>query len=143
MNNLKIMAVAPEMFGEVWPYVGALFIRGCVAAEMPILESIDRVRSGALQLWTIAQIDPPRFLGVALTEIREDGGRWSVEVIGMAGERWLKWGRALSDRIAEFAKQEGCSVLRCCGRLASARVYGNCKVVGELRPGVAIMERAL
>lgn len=143
MSNLKIMAVAPEMFGEVWPHVGALFIRGCTAADLSILETMDRISDGDLQLWTVAQVEPPQFLGVALTEIRIEGGRHLVEVMGMAGARWLSWGRALSNAIADFARAEGCSVLRCCGRPASMRVYGDCEVVGQVRPGVAIMERAL
>lgn len=144
MNSpVKIVCVPPAEFGSAWKVAGATLLRGMLAAEMPVLETMDRIRDGSCQFWLITEPNPARLRGCFVTEVMEDDGEWFVWVSALAGEGIQQWGKAISDRMAKFAADEECSAVRFAGSKALARVYGKCRVVGQVRQGVAILERAV
>lgn len=142
-KDLTILCVPPDLLGDTWQYIGGMLTRGLMEAELPIGESLERIAEKTYQLWTVSQTHPPKFTAACITEIViEDRGK-VLGVYALCGSDARKWAEPLSDRLAAFGKAEGCVALKFCGSPAWARLCDKHQVVGELRPDVAIMERAL
>lgn len=142
-NTLKILCVPPDMLSDTWAYIGGMLTRGLMEADLPIGESLDRVRAKTYQLWTVSQTDPPKFVAACLTELVSEPARKVLGVYALCGSGAKAWGTPLSDALAKFAKAEGCAALKFCGSPAWTRICDAHVLVGDLRPGVAVMERAL
>jgi hypothetical protein len=85
------------------------------------LQSIrDGLRDGSLLVW-LARNDSELF-GIAITQLRPSHSGLQCWVILVAGKRLKLW-RHLIERIEQFAKDEGCSVLRWEGRKGWGRIF--------------------
>lgn len=142
-QSLKILCVPPDMLSDTWAYVGGMLTRGLLNADLPIGESLARIRDKTYQLWTVSQTEPAKFIAVCVTEVVTEPSRKVLGVYGLYGSGAKVWGVPLSDALARFAKAEGCAALKFCGSPAWTRICDGHVLVGELRPDVAIMERAL
>jgi len=136
---IQIFCVPPSDFGKWWPHVGGLLLRGMHTTKMAVLDTMDRIRNGAMQLWLVS--DGAGVLAAFLTEIAEDAGRKVMTLGALAGEAPKRWAVAVSDRVGEYARAEGCEALRCYGSEAWSRLAPSFQVIGE-RDGVAMMEQA-
>lgn len=141
--TFHIVAVPPDELGSVWPFASASILRGLDTARMDIAETMARVKRKNLVLWLITQVAPARIVATFLTEIVEDEGKWKVVVCGLAGEEPIMWLSQLDGEMKRFAHLEGCTRIAFCGRPAWARLLRGYDVVGEMEPGVAIMEGAV
>jgi hypothetical protein len=137
------------MLGEFWPHVGPALLKGQMAADQTLKEALEvlskgimAVQEGRMQLWAVIDDAAKRVLAAMVTEIIvDDDGSKVVWVTGMGGEGIGRWGKQLSDRMAEFARSEDCTHVRFVGRKALQRTYSGVRIVGERDPGVYVYER--
>jgi len=139
------------MLGELWPHIGPLLLQGQLEihghlgrAMAALSNHLLEAQDGRAQVWTVIDHGAHECLAALITEIVEEDGKRVVWVSGMAGADILKWGGVTSDRMAEFARAEGCDCVRCAGRKALQRAYRDVRCIGahESAEDVFIFERA-
>ena len=150
-NGVRVDCVPPFMVGAMWPVIGPLLTAGLLAGgddletvERVLREAMDGVFEGSCHIWVATEGQPPQILGAFGSRICIDHqGRKVLEVSALGGKNLLRWGKALTRRLAEFGQLEGCEVLQGYGRRALVRVYENAQIVGKTPNGLSILERAL
>ena len=147
----KIICIPPGMIEAAWPQIGPILIRGQLAA-MPdhkaaladMAELLEALGEGSAQCWVVIDDDAKQIVAAMISDItQDDDDRRVVFVSRMAGEGIAQWGKALSDRMVEFAKAEGCAAVMFYGRSGLAKVYSRVRAVGKHPSGVDLFERAV
>lgn len=150
--DIQIVCVPPHMLGEMWLHIGPLLLQGQLEIHGNLREAMKalsihllQAQDGAAQFWTVIDETEKRVVAVMISEIIEDGDERVVWVTGMAGDHILRWGKPMSDRMAQFAKDEGCKCFRFCGRPALKRAYRDVHCIGIENDAddVFIYERAV
>lgn len=139
--KIDIVCTPPSAFGSLWPAVGGLLLRGMNKAELPVLETMDKLRSGELRLWLVKSEDPPTLHAVFMTGESEIEGQSSMIVMGLAGSNPKAWARQLSRVVADAAKASGYTRVEFAGSKAWARLCEAVEIKGEVSNGVARMVR--
>jgi hypothetical protein len=138
------------MIQAMWPHIGGWLLKGqlevfggdlrkAMAATTIIAIGIQRQR---MQCWAVIDERAKRVVAAGLTQIRLIDGRRVVWVAGLAGEGITRWARALSDRIATFAKDAEAEGFQFVGRKAALRLYPGVRIIGEDGSGLHVFERA-
>jgi hypothetical protein len=148
--DIEIVCIPPNMIGDMWPHIGPLLLRGQLEITRGDLKTAfvrtSIIAAGAcektMQVWAVFDNDDDRVIACMVSEIREEDGQRIVWVQGMAGEGITRWGKAMSDRMARFALDEGCDCYRFAGRKALLRAYRDVRIIGEHEDGVHLFERA-
>lgn len=149
--KIEIVCVPPDMIGPMWAHIGPHLLKGQLeimrgdlrAAMAALTIVIVAAQAGEKHLWAVIDDESKAVLAAMISEIREEDGRRIVWVTGMGGEHIMRWGKAMSDRMAEFAKAEGCEAYRFHGRKALLRAYRNVRIIGNHDAGVHLFERAV
>lgn len=150
-NKIEIVCVPPSMLGEMWPHIGPLLLRGQGEVTPNLKEALKALgmtlfdaQDGKKQIWAVCDTLTNKCIAAMVSEIVIEDGCKVVWVTSMGGGRILEWGRPMSDRMAAFAKAEGCECYRFTGRKALLRAYSNVKIVGDHETdGVHLFERAV
>jgi hypothetical protein len=141
-DAIMIVCIPPTHFGRIIPLCADTLSRGLKMCDLGAMgDVIERIEAANLQVWMITDGDEP--VATCFTDINEeaDGGRF-IAVYGLAGRRVWKWARALSDRLAEFAREERCSRVMFAGRPGWTRLLPEFHPVRE-QHGQLIWERAV
>ena len=139
-EGMKILCVPPSMAGAVVAKCGANVARGLsVAPELDPGEVLADLAAGTSLLWIVLDAKNDLFATVMTEIIEDDGG--AVSIFALAGRELHAWAAPLLEKLALFAREEGCSKVRFAGRRAWARVFPNVDIVGEYQ-GQMIFERA-
>lgn len=127
---------------DMLPHVAPHLAKGLGELEFDAGALLADIESNRTQVWAIVVDD--EVSGAFLTSIRqhEDGAR-DLDVYGLGGERIMRWGKALSDRMADFARHHSCRRVVFAGRKALAKAYGDTVRVIGTTGGNLIYERAL
>ncbi len=146
--DIKVVCVPPDMLEEAWPHVGPLLLKGQLEMTGNMRQALRNLAGGLVevlgrkvQVWAVCDDGAKRVLAAMASEIVVEDGRKVVWVTGMGGEKITRWGKPLSDRMAAFAKAEGCEAVRFAGRPALQRAYGSVRCVGEYGDGLLLFER--
>lgn len=150
-DNIKVACVPPEMLGPMWPHIGPYLLRGQLeiakgdlkTAMTELTVALLAAQAGHVQFWVVCDDDQKCAIAAMTSQIVEEDGKRVVWVTGMAGEDILRWGGEMSDRMADFAKEEGCRCYRFAGRAALRRAYRDVRIIGQHESGVHLFERAV
>lgn len=108
----------------------ALLVRGMAAAGVsdaaPIVMDL---MMGLKQLWVIFTPDSSKPLAAWMTTIHADDKPW-VSVSVLAGRNAKRWAGPMSDRMAAFARAEGCELVRFFGRKGWCRLARGVRSIG-------------
>lgn len=150
--DIEIVCVPPVLLGATWQTIGGHLLRGQlvitggeVEAALMRLAVISRaVQAGVAQVWAVFDREAKECLAAMVTEICDDDDGRVLWVTGLAGKGVMSWGSMMSDRLAEFAKDENCRAFRFHGRWGSHRAYKDVTLL-EAHPenGVHLFERAV
>jgi hypothetical protein len=149
-EDLRIVCIAPAMIGQMWPLISPWLLKAQLAMGNSLRDAMETLTEGTVaaaegryQLWAILDHDSRRCLGAFVTEIIEERGKKLVWVTSLAGEGILRWGPLLSERMAEFAKAEGCKAIRFAGRKGLLRAYRKVRIVDDYDAQSFVFERAV
>lgn len=140
-DSINILQIPPSHMVAMSPFVGPWLAKGIDGAERdPLVIAEDVVRDHA-QVWAI--FDGQRVVGGFFTSVlvSPNGNKW-LDVYGLAGERILRWGKALADRMVEFARENDCDRVVFAGRKGLQKAYGGLRVIGRKDETTFIYERA-
>ena len=141
-RHVNIVPVPLVLLGKVWGQVAPLLLRGLAESPNITLQRlVDDLLDQNDQLWTI--FVGRELSGVFVTHVFEDESGRAVDVYALAGNDVNEWGKPLSRKMVEFARENGCSRIIFCGRKGLLRAYEGVRIVGELKPGVYHFERAV
>jgi len=129
------------MVGVMWSMISPLLMQGLGASDGQLSEAVDDILNGRAHVWIV--ITNEQIKGVFLTAMVVDDYCESIDVYALAGEGIIEWGKAISERMAKYAKANGCKRVLFAGRKALLKVYEGARIVGELSPGVYQFERAV
>ena len=142
MTDIKIMQIPIPMLVDMAPHVGPYLARGLPGSGRKEVElSIDILRDHA-QVWAI--FEDGKVVGAFLTAIviQEDDGSRCLDIFGLSGDGAPKWGTALSDRMAEYAKANDCKRFVFDGKYGWLRACGHTvEVAGRKNARTVIFER--
>jgi hypothetical protein len=118
-----LICVDPQRADAIWPHVAPLIARalarGGVDDAVAELARIARdVLSGAALLWLAWNGE--RILAAAVTELSHVNGVKTCTIVACGGRGWPRFG-ALIAGLEDFARREGCTRMRICGRRGWAR----------------------
>lgn len=140
---MDIVQIDKPFLGVTWPSIGPHLLAGAIHAdEGGIEEAIDDVFEDKARVWAIVE-DGDVHAAFLTSVVEADAGHRYLDVYGLGGRNMMKWGRQLSERMAEYARLNECSKVIFKGRKALLRTYTNVKMVGEEAPGLYVFERAV
>ena len=129
----ELVCVPPSYVNTLWQRVNAHILSAMERGGMGNYSDVERgVRSGAMQLWLA--FNDGEILAAAVTELtKRTNGELECTIVACGGnerDTWLHHIAALED----FARAEGCSRVRICGRPGWRRIlngYRTRKVIIE------------
>ena len=133
--SVKLYCVAPELLDQVWPRI-APFIKKSVlrGTYVDYSETERRVFLGNHQLWVVA--DGNEFLAAGITSLEHANGYLNCRIIALGGKQMKRWFH-LFPAIEQFARDEGCKVIRVMGR------KGWTRLLKDYQATRVMMEKAL
>lgn len=139
---MNIVQIHKPFLGATWHAIGPHLLAGAIHIdEGGIQQALDDVFEDRAMVWAI--IEDNEVLAAFLTSVVEKDGDVFLDVYGLGGRGMMKWGRELSERMADYAEKCGCTKVVFKGRRALLRTYNNVKLVGEEAPGLYVFERAV
>lgn len=131
---IQIVKVPQLMVGLVWGSAAPLLRRG--AEQNPRLtfdQMVEGLADGTFDLWLIFRDE--KLTAAFMTQI-DDG---TLDVFTLAGNGAFAWGKVLSRRMIEFAREQDCERIKFAGRKSHQRVSdynGSLRIAGEIAPGI-------
>lgn len=125
----------PDKVSLIWPRVDGLIFTAMKKGGIGSFAAVQRVvLEGKAQLWLA--ISGQEIEAAAVTELMQTEWRLSCNVLACAGREMERW-VGLLDKIEDFARVEGCSVVHITGR------HGWERVLTAYRPTRVILEKRL
>lgn len=133
----------PELYlSLLWADVGPFLIEGAsVDSSLDIKSAIDDVFEGRARVWMI--VDGERITAAFLTSVVTNEHSRSLDVFGLGGKNILRWGRALTEAMTEYAIANECEKIIFKGRKALQRAYPGIRPIWAEADGTIRYERAL
>jgi hypothetical protein len=131
---IKVVRVPQLLIGLVWGSAAPLLLKG--AAENPRLtfeEMVTGLAEGDFDLWLIFRDE--KLAAAFMTQIVDR----TLDVFTLAGKGSLAWGKELSRRLTEYAREQDCERIKFAGRKSHQRVSdydGALRIAGEIAPGI-------
>lgn len=143
MTQVFIYRVTNDLLPEMLPRLAPHLAKGLGAIKFDPVNLASAIEADLAQVWAI--FDRSEVVGAFMTSIlTQDDGSRDLDVYGLGGDRIMAWGKALSDRMADFAKHHDCRRVVFAGRKALARAYGNTvRVIDQKDETTFIYERAV
>lgn len=139
-NEQIVLCVAPDLIDAYWPHVRRYLCEGMQVAEMDAGETVAALVRGEYRLWVVTTDDHSGVRAAFLTAIGSKGRQRVIEVGALSGWGVWRWARAVSSRMADYARAEGAATYRFCGPPAWARLLPECRVTGQHKSGLPIFE---
>lgn len=134
-SSAKAVCVPPNQVDRLWPEVSHLIKRAMERGDLGTFESVEHdVLEGKALLW-LAWIWP-NIAGTVVTKISRSEKSKVCTIIACGGEDVMEWLFLLED-IENYARAEGCDVVRIFGR------KGWMRWLPEYRAPKVILERRL
>lgn len=143
MRDVKIFMITPDLLPgflpKLWPHLKAGFAE---ATDVDFKREVTDIENGLTQVWAIF-VDR-EIKGALLTaNVKEDDGSESLHVYALGGQDIFQWGRALSERMVEYAKAAGCKRVTFLGRKALQKAYTDIRVVEKISDRAMFYERVV
>jgi len=136
-GELKIRQVPACLIMPLWDRLSFHIKRGADVADLTLADALERLFRQQDTLWLITEGN-----GAFVTYISNETRGAYVEVANLSGFHVRRWAQKMCDAMADFAREQGCSFVRCYGRPAWGRILSGVKIVGEYR-GHAVFERVV
>jgi len=115
--------VPPEEIEEAWSIAAPLLAPAIeMGEEMSLEQALEHCHTRNMQLWLVAE-DDNTLLGVFTTRLVEVENAKHCYVMHLGGKDMRKWGKEVTDLLAEWAKEAGCTKLLSQGRKGTERMY--------------------
>lgn len=142
MTDIRIYQVPPLLLVNMAPHIGPYLARGMPGSGREPMEIAKDIERDHCQVWAI--FADSKVVGAFLTAIVvvEETGERCLDIFGLSGDGAPRWGRALSDRMLEYAKANDCARFVFDGKQGWERACGNTvNVIGFKGGRTAIFER--
>jgi hypothetical protein len=115
-----LVCVDPARLHDVWPHVAPLIAQAMRRGQMGEVGDVERsLRSGMALLWLAW--DGERILSAAVTELAAVAGDKVCTIVACGGRDFARFGHLIGG-LEHYARQEGCTRMRICGRKGWARL---------------------
>jgi hypothetical protein len=131
---IDVVKVPQIMVGLVWGSACPLLLRGAYQnPRLTVEQMVVGLTEGDLDLWLIFMDGD--LTAAFMTQIDDD----ALDVFGLAGKGSFQWGKVLSRKLMDFARNSGCKSIKFAGRKSHQRVSdysGGLRIAGEIAPGI-------
>lgn len=141
-EDFVVLKIPSKRIDHIWQYASPHIITGLsVAPELRIDDVIEGLIDESIQLWII--VNGHEICAAFLTSIERDRMEWVVSLYALGGSGARHWMNACDDMIGAFARQEGASRIRMCGRTAWQRLLPETFSITGERGGHNVYERSV
>ena len=115
--------VDKEDLAEAWPVALPLLLSAIEQGEEDSPESVlGACEQGEMQLWLIAT-NNNQLVAAGTTRLVRHKEETHCHVLHLGGVDMRTWGKEITDTLAQWAKEAGCTKLLCQGRKGTERMY--------------------
>jgi hypothetical protein len=145
---MEVVCIPPDMLGAFWPLLEPWLIKGQLLLTPDLREAVlelrgmlDSVKKNRAWIWAVLEDATHRCHAAMFAELYLEGGEHKTLLISrMGGEKILRWGKALSKAINDYAKAEGCISVRFWGRRGLERAYKGAAPILDLGDNLYLYE---
>jgi len=138
---IRIVKVPQIMVGLVWGSAAPLLLKGAYRnPNLTFEQMVVGLAEGDFDLWLIFRDE--KLAAAFMTQIVDR----TLDVFTLAGKGALAWGKELSRRLTEYAREQDCERIKFAGRKSHQRLSdysGALRIAGEIAPGIIQYEVAL
>lgn len=120
--SVKLFCIDPELVHKIWDRATDFIKPAMQRGGMGDFSEVERdVLSGDALLWVAYDPVAMEILAGAVTQLTIENEIKTCTIVACGGKGWSRFGHFV-ERLEQFAKDEGCSGVRICGRKGWARV---------------------
>jgi hypothetical protein len=124
--SAELVCVPPSLVGDFWPLVAPLIAQAMRRGAMGTFADVEAsVRDGSALLWLACRNE--QILAAAVTQLTRSNDRKVCTVLALGGSERPKW-LPLREQLEAYARAEGCTAMRVCGRTGWARLLPDYRV---------------
>lgn len=142
-GDFQIGTLPVDALPAMMPHIAPMLSKGLGAApNVSIEQEMSDAISGITKVWVVMK-DAKVVAALFTSVVHDDDGTLALDVYGMGGDGIQKWGKPLSNVLADFAKSQGCKRAVFYGRKGLLRSYNGVRIIGQHDDRTMIFERVI